>query len=148
MVFLTTGDAAGRYLFSAPLVGSYEISEKYLMVYSVFFSFCFAYRHGANIRVTFFLTRLSGRWRNRVNYGVQIFSLIYILILLAASVIFILPRYDDNLILNQYVIPLAPAYLAPPVGLFFLALNVFLDLWEVKSESSGLFKEEAPDEVA
>ncbi len=36
MMCLTSGDAVSRYLFNRPVIGAYEITEKYLMVAAIF----------------------------------------------------------------------------------------------------------------
>ena len=75
LVALTTGDAALRYCFNQPIRGAYEISEKYLLVISVFFALCYAYREGANIRVTFFVRIPLREVKLVFDYFVQIFSI-------------------------------------------------------------------------
>jgi len=62
MMLLTTADAGGRYLFNHPILAAYEITTNYLMVAAVFLAMPYAYRQGANIRVTFLVNRL-GRTR-------------------------------------------------------------------------------------
>ena len=39
MMLLTSGDALARYLFNAPIIGAYEVTEKYLMPASIFLGF-------------------------------------------------------------------------------------------------------------
>ncbi len=53
MMLLTSADAFSRYALNSPLLGAYEITEKYLMVASIFLGLAYAYRGGAFIRVTF-----------------------------------------------------------------------------------------------
>jgi TRAP-type C4-dicarboxylate transport system permease small subunit len=61
---LTTADAAGRYIFNRPIVGAYEITERYLMIAAVFLGICTAYRGGAFIRVTFLWIACRRRGRS------------------------------------------------------------------------------------
>jgi len=141
MVCLTVVDTGGRYLLNQPIVGAYEVTAKYLMVFSVFFAFCYAYRQGANIRVTFIVSRLPGKVILLINYFAQIFSVLLCTSLFVTSIIFVIRRFHDKLLLTNYSIPLAPAYISVPVGLFILVVQMTLDLWEVKGKKSGLFKE-------
>ena len=59
MMLLTTADALGRYLFNRPILAAYELTTNYLMVGVVFLALPYAYREGANIRVTFLVDRLG-----------------------------------------------------------------------------------------
>jgi TRAP-type C4-dicarboxylate transport system permease small subunit len=141
MVCLTTADAGGRYFLNRPITGSYEITEKYLMVASVFLAVCYAYREGANVRVTFIVDRLPPRVKLPVNYFAQIFSILYSVFLLVATIPHTLKVIADGLILSILDIPLGPAHMIVPVGLFFMSLRMLLDFWQVKKGKSGLFKE-------
>ena len=60
MMCLTSADALSRYLLNRPIIGAYEITEKYLMVATIFLGLSFAYRGGVFIRVTFLVDRLRG----------------------------------------------------------------------------------------
>jgi len=143
IVCLTTADAGGRYLFSWPIPGAYEITERYFMVFSFFFAICYAYRTGANIRVTFVVDHLPRQVRLTLNYLVQLLSFFFGVILFLASIIFTLGRIRNSLIIGlDITIPLAPAYIVVVVGLFFMTLRMLLDLWQVKTGKSGLFIEE------
>ena len=74
MMLLTTADAAGRYLFNRPILAAYELTTNYLMVAVIFLALPYAYRQGANIRVTFLVDRLGRTPRLVVNHAVQIIS--------------------------------------------------------------------------
>jgi TRAP-type C4-dicarboxylate transport system permease small subunit len=140
MVCLTTIDSGGRYLFNQPIQGAYEITEKYLMVVSVFFALCYGYHKGCNIRVTFLVHHLPRRLKLVVDYIVQILSIVYGLLLLVSTFRYALRGIHDSLI-NVYGIPLGPAYMVLPVGLFMLTLWLLYDVGQVKKGKSGLFVE-------
>ena len=76
MMFLTTVDTVGRYLFNKPIIGAYEITEKYLMVAVVFFGLTYAYKGGSYIRVTFLVDRLPQKVKLMINYFIQIYSIV------------------------------------------------------------------------
>ena len=44
MMCLTTVDAVLRYLFNSPITGAYEITEKYLMLTTIFLGMSYTYR--------------------------------------------------------------------------------------------------------
>jgi TRAP-type C4-dicarboxylate transport system permease small subunit len=123
-------------------MGAYEITEKYLMVYLIFFSICYAYREGANVRVTFLVERLPPQLRLAVNYLVQIFSILYGICLIIATIPHSLHVIAVGKTLDVYNIPLGPACMVVPVGLFFLTLRMVLDLWQIKKGRAGFFKQD------
>ncbi len=63
MMCLTSADALSRYLLNSPIIGAYEITEKFLMVAAIFLGLSYAYRGGVFIRVTFLVDRLTGTLR-------------------------------------------------------------------------------------
>ncbi len=147
MVLLTAADAMGRYFLNKPITGVYEITENYLMIFAVYFALAYAYREGANIRITFFLSRLPSQAKLVINYFVQIFSILFVLFLLVSATRMNLGRLGDIVELSKKLkIPVWPAYLVISVGLLFMSLLVFLDLRHVKEGKSGLFKEECSEE--
>jgi TRAP-type C4-dicarboxylate transport system permease small subunit len=147
MVCLTAADAMGRYFLNQPISGAYEITENYLMIFAVYFALAYAYHEGANIRITFLVSRLSSQAKLVINYFVQIFSILFILFLLVSATKMNLGRLGDIVELSKTLrIPLWPAYLIISVGLLFMGVLVFLDLREVKRGTSGLFKEESSEE--
>src|SRR5258708_38464291 len=77
MMCLTSADAFSRYLFNSPILGALEITEKYLMVASIFLALSYAYRGGLFIRVTFLGDRLSGNGRRAAAYFAQPITLAF-----------------------------------------------------------------------
>jgi TRAP-type C4-dicarboxylate transport system permease small subunit len=147
MVCLTAVDAMGRYFLNQPITGVYEIEEKYLMVFLVYFAFAYAYREGANIRVTFLVDRFPLKVQSVIRYIVQIFSFLYIVFLFLSATQVNLGRLADVVDLTRrFGLPMWPAYLIISICLLFLSLLVFLDLWQIKNGKSGLFKEESSQE--
>ena len=147
MVCLTAADAMGRYFLNKPISGAYEITENYLMIFAVYLALAFAYREGANVRLTFVVSRLPKKTQLVIKYVVQIFSILFVIFLFGSATRMNLGRLDDVVELSKTLsIPVWPAYLIVSLGLLFMGLFVFLDLRRVKKGTSGLFKEESPDE--
>jgi TRAP-type transport system small permease protein len=144
IMFLTTGDAIGRYLFTRPIAGAYEITETYLVVATVFLGISYAYRTGAYIRVTFFADRLPPRPKVYLFYFVQIVSIFISLSILIATSYQMMHKKASGIILAYASIPIWPAYLLVSVGFFFTTLAMVLDLFQTKIEESALFKEGSP----
>ena len=65
MMLLTSADALCRYLLNSPILGAYEITEKYLIVAMIFLGLSYAYRGGVFIRVTFLVDRMPRGWQAR-----------------------------------------------------------------------------------
>jgi TRAP-type C4-dicarboxylate transport system permease small subunit len=149
MLCLTTTDAMGRYFFNQPVTGAFEITEKYLMVLCIYFGLAYAYRQGANIRITLLLSRFPLRAKLVIDYVAQIFSILFIAFLFVSATRINLGRLDDVIELSKEVsIPLWPAYVIISVGLLFMGLLVLLDLRQVKTGKSGLFKDESSEDLA
>jgi TRAP-type C4-dicarboxylate transport system permease small subunit len=144
MMLLTTADAAGRYLLNRPITGAYEITTNYLMVSAIFLATAFAYRGGANIRVTFLVNRLPRLMKLVVNHLVQIVSMFYCAALVYATFKQALRTIATGTTLSSIEIPQGPAYLLVPVGLFLTSLLMLVDLGKVKKGRSPLFQEESP----
>ena len=144
MMLLTTADAAGRYLLNRPITGAYEITTNYLMISAVFLAMAFAYRGGANIRVTFLVDRLPRLTKLVVNHLVQMVSMLYCATLVYATFKQALRTIATGTTLSSIEIPQGPAYLLVPVGLFLASLMMLVDLGKVREGKSPLFQGESP----
>ncbi|MFC1863947.1 TRAP transporter small permease [Thermodesulfobacteriota bacterium] len=146
MACLTAADALGRYFLNQPISGTFEVTENYLMIFAVYFAFAYAYKNGANVRLTFVVSRLPSRATLVINHFVQIFSILYIVFLFISATRINLGRLNNVVELTQtFSIPMWPAYLIISVGLVFVSLFVILDLWQIKKGKSGLFKESSEE---
>jgi len=147
MVCFTAADAMGRYFLNQPISGAYEITENYLMVFAIYFALAYAYHEGANIRITFLVSRFPLQAKLVINYFVQVFSILFILFLFVSATRMNLSRLNDIVELTKKLsLPIWPAYLIISVGFLFMSVLVFLDLRQVKKGKSGLFKEESSEE--
>ena len=145
LMLLTTAEAGGRYLFNRPITGVYEITTNYLMIAAVFLAVCYGYRAGAYIRVSFLADHLPRKVRLYVNYFVQGVSMLYGVLLIVATYQQALRVIPDQTTLSSLdFIPLGPAYMIVPVGLFFMSLMMLLDIRKVRKGESSLFSEESP----
>jgi TRAP-type C4-dicarboxylate transport system permease small subunit len=144
MMCLTSADALSRYAFNRPILGAYEITEKYLMVAAIFLGLSYAYRGGVFIRVTFLVDRLSGRWKILANYFAHLISLLFCLILLVASGQQAWRGLHDDTTLSALPLLVGPAYCLVPLGFLALTLLMLVDLPRVRSGEAYLFKEDAP----
>ena len=139
MMCLTAADAAGRYIFNAPILLAYEFTETYLMVATVFLGTACAYREGGFIRVTFFVERLSPKVQTGLNLLAQMVCILLGALFIIAT-IYQTPKAPFAITLG--VLPSGPGYLIVLLGLSVTTLVMVLDLISGKS---GLVKEEPKD---
>jgi TRAP-type C4-dicarboxylate transport system permease small subunit len=144
MMCLTSGDAISRYLFNRPVMGAYEITEKYLMVAAVFLGLSYAYRGGGFIRVTFLVDRLPGRFKLAADYVAHAISLFICFVLLLATTQQAIRSLSDDTTLSALPIPVGPAYWFVPLGFLGLTVLVLRDLSRVQAGQSFLQSKDEP----
>ena len=148
MMCLVTADAAGRYLFNRPIAGADEFTEKYLMVATVFFGVCYAYRGGAFIRVSFLIDRLPLQMKIALNYFVQTISVLLGIMFVIATVKRAVLTFTDGITLVTIPVPLGPSYVLVPVGFFLLSLLLLVDFPRIRTRKSDLFKDDESTKAA
>jgi TRAP-type C4-dicarboxylate transport system permease small subunit len=141
MMLLTTADAVGRYLLNRPILAAYELTTNYLMVAVIFLAMPYAYRQGANIRVTFLVNRLGRTARLAVNHTVQAISIVYCAALVYATFQQARHVLTTKTTFATLDLPLWPGHLVVAVGLFLTTLMMLLDLRQVRRGRSSLFTE-------
>lgn len=141
MMLLTAADAGGRYLLNRPILAAYELTTTYLMVSAIFLAMPYAYRQGANIRVTFLSERLGGAARRAVNHLVQLISALYGTALVLATLQQTYNMMVTRTMLVTMELPQWPGHLVVSIGLFLAAVMMLLDLGQVRKGRSGLFRE-------
>jgi TRAP-type C4-dicarboxylate transport system permease small subunit len=144
MMLLTSADAIGRYLFNAPIMGAYELTEKYLMVAAIFLGMSYAFRSGIFIRVNLLVDRLSPPARMVADHVSHIITIAYCLFILYASGEQALRALSDDTTLSTLPLSIAPAYCLVPLGFLALAVAMIIDLPRVREGNSLLFNEDAP----
>jgi TRAP-type C4-dicarboxylate transport system permease small subunit len=141
MMVLTTADAVGRYVFNRPILVAYELTTNYLMIAAVFLAMPYAYRQGANIRVTFLVGRLRGRARLVIDHAVQVVSLLYVAALVVATFLQARHIMRTGTTFTTIDAPLWPGHLTVSVALFLTAVLILVDLPEVRRHGSSLFRD-------
>ena len=141
MVFMTTFDTIGRYIFSMPIPGGNEITAKYLMVIAVFFGLSYGYHRGSNIRVTFLVRFFPRRIKLFLDHFIQIVSALLGILLVIGSFRVAFRNFHIGL-MDIPSIPVGPAYLVVSIGLILFSLWLLYDINQVRKGKSGLFVEE------
>ena len=144
MMCLTSADALSRYLFNSPILGALEITEKYLMVASIFLGLSYAFRGGLFIRVTFLVDRLSGNARLVADYFAHLISLAFCAFMVFATGQQALRGLKDDTELSTLPILVGPAYSLVLIGFLALTVIMLADLARVRSGQSMLLAGEAP----
>ena len=143
MMCLTTVDALWRYLFSSPIVGAYEITEKYLMLTCIFLGMSYTYRGAGLIRVTILMDRMPKSVKISINHLAQIFSIVYCAVLIVGTYQYALRLYHQGTTLGSiYSAPQWCGAAVIPIGLFLMGLFLLLDLPRVRKGKSAMFREE------
>jgi len=141
MMVLTTADAVGRYVLNRPILVAYELTTNYLMVAAVFLAMPYAYRGGANIRVTFLVERIRGTTRLVIDYIVQIVSVLYVAALVVATAQQTSNMLNTNTMFTTVEWPMWPGHLAVAIGLLVTAVMMLVDVGQVRKGRSSLFTE-------
>ena len=144
MMLLTSADALLRYVFNTPIIGAYEITEKYLMVASVFLGMTYAYRGGAFIRVTFLVDKLPTAWRLAADYLAYFVSLACCMFFVGATGLQAWRALGDNTTMATVPILVGPSYCLVPIGFFALTLLMLRDLPRVSTGDALLFAKDEP----
>lgn len=139
MMLLMTMDAAGRYLFNRPILAAYELTTNYLMVAVIFLALPYAYRQGANIRVTFLVDRLGPTPRLVIDHLVQVTSILYCAVLVFATAQQARHVLRTGTTFATLDLPLWPAHVVVSAGLFLTTLMMLIDLGRVRKGRSSLF---------
>ena len=145
MMLLTSADALSRYLLNRPILGAYEITEKYLIVAMVFLGLSYAYRGRVFIRVTFLIDRLPRHARLAADYASHAISIFYSLIFLVATTRQAWRALSDVTTMTSLPILLGPAYCMVPLGFLALAILMLIDLPRVREGRALLFAQDAPE---
>jgi TRAP-type C4-dicarboxylate transport system permease small subunit len=143
MMCLTTVDAFCRYFLNSPITGAYEITEKYLMLISIFLGMSVTYRGAGFIRVTILTDRLPKSMKVPINHLAQLFSIVYFSILIWGTFEYADRLYHQGTTLGSiYSLPqwIGAAFI--PVGLLIAGLFLLLDFPRVRRGKSALFPEE------
>jgi TRAP-type C4-dicarboxylate transport system permease small subunit len=144
MMLLTSADAFSRYLLNRPILGAYEITEKYLMVAAIFLGMSHAYRTGVFIRVTFLVDRLPSTVRLLANYFAHMVALLFCVVLLVATAQQALRTLADVTTLSTLPVPVGPAYCIVPVGLLAMTVLMLMDVPRIAKGDALLFAQDAP----
>jgi len=143
VMLLTTADAMGRYLFTRPITGAFEITSDYLLVALVFLAAGYAYRTGSFVRVTILIDKVPPRPRLVGHHLAQILSMVVASGLVVAAGRQAWRTLAGNTMSTSLIsYPLGPAHVVATLGLLLLALRLIADLPRVRTGESGMLRED------
>jgi TRAP-type C4-dicarboxylate transport system permease small subunit len=145
MMLLTSADALARYLLNSPILGAYEITEKYLIVAMIFLGLSYAYRGGVFIRVTFLIDRMPRNWKIAADHLSHALSVGYALIFLVATARQAWRALSDATTMSVLPVLIGPAYCMVPIGFLALTILMLIDLPRVRQGQALLFGQEGPE---
>ncbi len=129
LMLLVSADVVGRYVFSRPLYGTFEIAES-LLVFIVFLGFAYTQHEKGNIRVQIVANRMPLRVRPLLDFVAHALGFaIFLLITYEAGRHAIGAWRIGEESAGMVRIPLWPSRFAVPVGGFFLAVQFSIDAW-------------------
>ena len=139
MLILTVADVGGRYLFSRPILGVYELLI-ILIPGLGFYSLAYLQRFQEHISVKFVIERLPLNLRNTLDKVTMGISLITIGLLLVASASTAIKTWQVGETTTGIVsYPLGPAMIVIPISACLFCLRVIFQL--IHPHKNGLSKE-------
>ena len=126
MVFLTTADVSGRYLFSHPIRGTVELCEVALVILT-FCGIAYAWRSGAHISVELVFNRLPRKLRPWLNMMTCVFTLFIVILLSRQALVFAFDMAQRGQKTALLGVPIFYFYLSIFIGCAVLSLEVLAE---------------------
>lgn len=128
MMFYITADVGGRYFFSRPIPGTYEVSEM-LMVFVVFFALAYTQSSRGHIRAEMLMTILPPRVQVLVDvFAHLVFLSIFVFFLVESTTQAISSWREKEFVTGLINIPRYPARWAIVVGIFLVCFQLVIDI--------------------
>lgn len=129
LMFLTFGDVFGRYFFSKPITGAYELTGLMLAL-MIFFSLGIAQLKGDHIEIDFLTTKFPAKVQECLN--VVKYVILFIILVLASWQLFELAKRQFNSmeLSGDIALPLYIFASLSAIGLCCFALTFLLDIFK------------------
>lgn len=128
LMLLISADAAGRYLFNAPVKGAYEITELYLMIAIVLFGFGTTQRTGGHVRITLLFDNFPRQLRRWLDFVFLIVTLAVFGLAAIAAAELALDHLAAGRVQGSLGLPVGPSWLVLVVGLAAFCLRLLAQL--------------------
>jgi TRAP-type C4-dicarboxylate transport system permease small subunit len=137
MLILTVADVGGRFLFSSPLLGVYELLV--ILVPGLgFYSLAYLQRFQEQISVKFVIERLPLNLQNKLDkltMGISLFTMGFLLVAGASTAIKTWELGETTMGIVNY--PLGPAMIVIPISVCLFCLRVIFQLMNPPKNGSG-----------
>ncbi|WP_053362648.1 TRAP transporter small permease [Bacillus sp. FJAT-27251] len=141
MMLLIVGDVALRNLVNASLLGSYEITQYFLMPLAFFPGLAYAYSSGIMPRVEMMVVKLKNKFRRNIFLALLIFEFILFLMLTFYGFQYALIGTQESLgfSMKGTIITYYPILYFVPLGFLLLSIEIlFLILKNFRTDSPTL----------
>lgn len=121
-------DAALRYLFNNPIVGTIEFSGEYLLIIIIYFSISYTFKHGDQVSVNFIVDKFPKNIRKYLRVFSNVFAMFVFIILGKNSIARGLELYKQDIRSSGLLdYPIAPAYIFICIGIFMITIRLLID---------------------
>ncbi|KKK39902.1 hypothetical protein WQ57_01085 [Mesobacillus campisalis] len=141
MMLLIVGDVALRNLVNASLLGSYEITQYFLMPLAFFPGLAYAYGSGIMPRVEMMVVKLKNKFRRNIFLALLIFEFILFLMLTFYGFQYALIGTQESLgfSMKGTIITYYPILYFVPLGFLLLSIEIlFLILKNFRTDTPTL----------
>lgn len=126
MMLLVTTDVTGRKFFDAPVPGSVELIEDYLMITLVYLAMSYVYTQGGHVRVVLFRKFIPVHLRSPVDVVLNVLAFVFFALVAGgglSTALRALKFKEYSSCILAY--PMAPAYFILTLGSIFLCIRIF-----------------------
>ena len=136
LLFLTVGDVAGRFLFTHPIPGTYEIT-KILFALSVFFSFSVSQYNGENLGITLIYDKFPVRVQGILDFFSSVLSIGMFSVAFFQTIKYAARMKSSNTITSVLRWPMHPWIYLASIGLIVLVIALIWDFLISIKEMKG-----------
>ncbi len=127
LMFLSSADVIGRYVFNHPITGTYEIAT-IMMGAIVLLGWAYTQREGGHVTVDMFYNKFPARMKWITTLVVMILVLGLFITITYKSWLIAMSNTIEGRTFKILDIPSGPTYFLVPVGGFFICLEIVLSI--------------------
>lgn len=127
MMMLTVVDVVGRYFFSKPIIGSYELTQ-FMMAGVVFLGLAYTQVNKGHVAVTYITNKLSQKTQVAIRFATNILSLGFLALMVRQGLSQAQLYSQRGITSNIFEVPIVPFFSVAIVGSFLLGMVVLTDL--------------------
>ncbi len=140
LLFLTVGDVLGRFIFTRPIPGTYEVT-KILFALSVFFSFSVSQYNGENLGITLIYDKFPVRVRGIIDFIGSVLSIGMFTVAFIQTIKYAARMKASHTITSVLRWPMHPWIYIASIGILVLVIALLWDfivsIKEMKGEKTN-----------